>query len=172
MTKKIILGIAAAAVLVASLMAFIPEAISDPKVSKERDNTTVTGLTTSTSTASLVGAIVLLDNAGIGGTSDVEVTWTAPFSDPDCKLVTVEGSPSASPGDDPAGNAILGNDMVFMTVLGYMVAHNDVAGTEAILLVDIDDDSDPCALGTDFITISTVGSQKVNDDDDDGDDDD
>jgi len=156
MTKTIILGIAVAAVLVTGLIAFIPEAISDPKVSKERDNTTVTGLTTPATTATVVGAIVLLDNAGFGGTSDVEVTWTGPFTDPDCRLVTLGGSPSASPGPGPIG-VILGNDGAFA---GTTVAHNDVSSTDAILLVDKDATSDGCSLGSDFITISTVGSKK------------
>jgi len=158
MTKTTILGIAIAAVLITGLTAFIQEASSGAGGTTERDNTTVTGLETPKSTSSLVGAIVLLDNAGIGGTSDVEVTWTAPFSDSDCRLVTVGGVPSASPGTDVKGNAILGNDMVFMTALGYKVAHNDVMGTQAILLIDNTVGGGECKLGKDFVTISTVGS--------------
>jgi len=124
-----------------------------------RDNMVITGpLTTGASTGALVGAVVLIDNAGIGGTSDVEVTWTAPFSDGQCRLVTVGGTPSATPGLDLAGNAILGNDMVFMTALGYGVAHNDVKGTQAILLVDTVVGGGGCSLGNDFISISTVAS--------------
>jgi len=161
MTKTTILTIAVAAVLITGIIAFMPEALSDPKVSKERDNTTVTGLTTADSTATLVGAVVLLDNAGIGGTSDVEVTWTAPFSDGQCRLVTVGGTESStSAATDANGNEILGNDMVFMTALGYKVAHNDVAGTQAILLVDIVVGGGGCSLGSDFVSISTVGSTK------------
>jgi len=167
MTKTIILGIAAAAVLIASLIAFIPEAISDQKVSTVRDNTTVTGLTTPATAGGIVGAIVLLDNAGIGGTSDVEVTWTGPFTDPDCRLVTLGGSPSASPGPGLVGD-ILGNDGAFA---GTTVAHNDVAGTDAILLIDQGATGDGCTLGDDFVTLSTVGSEAVSDDDDDDDDD-
>ncbi len=158
MTNTTILTIAVAAVLITGLTAFIQEASSGAGGTTERDNTTVTGLETPKSTSSLVGAIVLLDNAGIGGTSDVEVTWTAPFSDSDCRLVTVGGVPSASPGTDAKGNAILGNDMVFMTALGYKVAHNDVTGTQAILLIDNTVSGGACNLGKDFVTISTVGS--------------
>ena len=164
MTKTIILGIAVAAVLVASLMAFMPEAISDPKVTEERDNTTVTGLTTPATTATSVGAIVLLDNGGIGGTSDVEVTWTKPFSDSECALVAVGGTIiGPSPGLDPTGvHSIIGNDNVFVTVVGYAsVAHNDVVNAEAILLVDKTvGTGNGCSLGKDFVTISTVGSSK------------
>jgi len=164
MTKTIILGIAAAAVLITGIIAFIPEAISDPKVSEERDNTTVTGLTTP---SGIGKAIVLLDNAGIGGTSDVEVTWTGPFSDGDCRLVTLGGSSTAPGGPGPIpGTELLGNDGAFSTAITG-VAHADVAGTNAILLVDTIDDNTPCVLGTDFISISTVGSEASDDDDDD-----
>ena len=154
---------AAFAITMGGLLAFMPTASSDPGVTTERNNTTVTGLITSKSTSSLVGAVVLLDNRGIGGTSDVEVTWTAPFSDSQCRLVTIGGTESSTSTEtDANGNEILGNDMVFMTVLGYRVAHNDVTGTQAILLIDNvvgdDDDDDGCSLGKDFITISTVGS--------------
>ena len=164
MTKTILLGIPIAVVLIAGLLAFMPiqEASSaggtrgNPNV---RDNLVVTGLTTADSTASLVGAIVLLDNAGRGGTSDVEITWTAPFSDTtQCKLVTVGGISSLTSGTDPNGNKILGNDLVFKDVLGYNVAHNDVTGTQAILLVDIVVGGGGCSLGSDYISISTVAS--------------
>ena len=53
-----------------------------------------------------------------------------------------------------------------MNALGYKVAHNDVVGTNAILLVDIVVDGGGCSLGSDFITISTVGSEDEDDDDD------
>ncbi len=72
--------------------------------------------------------------------------------------MTIGGIPSASPGLDLAGFPILGNDGAFSTGLGYNVAHNDVAGADAILLVDKDLTGNGCKLGKDFVTISTVGS--------------
>jgi len=147
----------------AGILAFTPIQEAIATISTERDNTTVTGLSTpKTPSTGLVGAVVLLDNGGIGGTSDVEVTWTAPFTDSECRLVVVAGAGftiSASPGSDPNGNPILGNDMVFMAGLGYKVAHNDITGAEAILLIDITAGTgNGCNLGKDFVTISTVGS--------------
>jgi len=160
MTNTTILTIAVAAVLITSLIVFSPfqEASSGAGVTTERDNTTVTGLETPKTTSSKVGAIVLLDNFGIGGTSDVEVTWTAPFSDSDCRLVFVGGASSAPGGPGPNGfGTIIGNDGV-LTGLGTSVAHNDITGVDAILLVDNTVGGGACMLGKDFVTISTVGS--------------
>jgi len=172
MTKTIILVIAVAAVFVAGIFAFMTlnQASAGPPppllTSTERDNTTVTGLKTPKTTSTTVGAIVLLDNAGAPSTqtSEVEVTWTKPFTDSDCALVTVGGILSASPGPGPnLFGVILGNDGAFA---GTTVAHNDVTGAKAILLVDKtvgdddddDDDDGGCSLGSDFVTVSTVGS--------------
>jgi len=157
----------AVTITTAGILAFMPieEASSagatrgNPTV---RDNIVVTGLSTPASTsAPIVGAIVLLDNAGIGGTSDVEVTWTKPFTDGlDCRLITVGGTPSATPGQAFGAFDILGDDTAFSATAGVTsVAHNDVIGTQAILLVDFSVDvSDGCSLGTDYVSITTVAS--------------
>jgi len=168
MTKTVIWGtiVLAVTITIAGIFAFNPiqEASSAPAGIPflVRDNIVVTGLTTPASTTGpiVVGAIVLLDNAGIGGTSDVEVTWTKPFTDTaDCKLITVGGTPSTSPGT-AFGFPILGNDAAFSTGAGVTsVAHNDVTGTNAILLVDAGIDSGGgCSLGTDYVSITTVAS--------------
>ena len=168
MTKTVIWGtIVLAVTITAGIFAFIPiqeasSAAGGNPSQLVRDNIVVTGLSTPASTgAPIVGAIVLLDNAGIGGTSDVEVTWTKPFTDGlDCRLITVGGTPSATPGQAFGAFDILGDDTAFSTGAGVTsVAHNDVIGTQAILLVDFSVDvSDGCSLGTDYVSITTVAS--------------
>jgi len=161
MTKTIIWAtiVLAVTIMTAGILAFVPIEQAVATVSTERDNTTVTGLTTPRTTSTVVGAVVLLDNFGIGGTSDVEITWTAPFTDSECRLVFVSGTSTAPGGTGPNGfGTIVGNDMV-LTNLGTSVAHNDITGVDAILLVDNTvGTGNGCNLGKDFVTISTVGS--------------
>ena len=141
MTKTTILGIAVAAVLVTGLIAFIPEAISDPKVSKERDNTTVTSITLQNTQR-----MVLVDNAGAGGTSDVEVTWR--FNPAWCQIQTFDGTTFTA----------LGNDGAF----GGNPAHGDAFAVESVVLVGINA-ANACVLNPasgHFVTVSTIGSEK------------
>jgi len=168
MTKTVIWGtIVLAVTITAGIFAFIPiqeasSAAGGNPSQLVRDNIVVTGLTTSLTTAGgpTVGAIVLIDNFGIGGTSDVEVTWTKGFpSDTDCALVHVGGTQTAASPGMTAGFPILGNDGALSGAPGVTsVAHTDVTGTDAILLVDTTDDGSGCSLGSDFISISTVAS--------------
>ena len=149
MTKTVILGIAVAAVLIAGLIAFTPiqEASSQGRGSNplERDNTTVTTITLASPQR-----LVLVDNAGIGGTSDVEVTWR--FNPTNCGLNRV---------DTPAGVITLstfspaGDD----GALGGNPAHNDEKNVKGIVLFA--KSGMTCTLNPangEFVTVSTIAS--------------
>ena len=96
--------------------------------------------------------MVIIDNAGIGGTSDVEVTWR--FDPTKCVLIAA--------GFDITGmftTVPLGNDMAFATVGVPSVAHDDIVHLEALLLGTVDDQA--CEIKPDdgnFITASTIAS--------------
>ena len=115
--------------------------IFEPQV---RDNTTVTHIN-----LEWPQKLILVDNAGIGGISDVEVTWR--FDPSKCMVQTL---PS---GVDPSLEAswdLLPNDMVF----GAFAAHADAFDVEAVALSAVSDD-DECELDDDdgeFVTVSTV----------------
>ena len=96
--------------------------------------------------------IVLVDNAGIGGTSDVEVTWK--LSDTECRVVTFGGtiSDSGDGGDSNTAGRLLTNDGAF----GALASHADVSGTNAILLVSEDGACE--MLADEYVTVSTVGA--------------
>jgi len=146
MTKTIILGISVAAVLIAGLYAFMPAASSDePNTSEERDNVIVNSITLADGVR-----MVIVDNAGIGGTSDVEVTWR--FNPNWCAIQTFDGTTFTT----------LGNDGAF----GGNPAHGDASHVQAVTLIGIDPNN-PCvinpALGH-FVTVSTVGSEDSDDD--------
>ena len=141
MTNTTILGIAVAAVLVTGLIAFMPEAISDPKVSKERDNVIVNSITLQNTQR-----MVIVDNAGAGGTSDVEVTWR--FNPNWCQIQTFDGTTFTPLGDDGA--------------FGVNPAHGDAFNVESVVLVGIDP-SNACVINPaqgHFVTVSTIGSEK------------
>lgn len=94
--------------------------------------------------------MVLVDNAGIGGTSDVEVTWR--FDATKCQLARVDGTaPSIT-------ITPFGNDGALSGVPGAP-AHNDEAGVDAIVLTT--QSGQTCTINPargEFITVSTVGS--------------
>jgi len=117
----------------------------------ERDNTTLKGNLKIASG----DRIVLVDNAGIGGTSDVEVTWK--FSDSDCKVVTFGGAIGA--GGAGGGAAALGGTLLTDdAAYAGNPPHADVVGTNAIL---VSAETGVCKLvanNGDFVTVSTVGS--------------
>jgi len=120
---------------------------------KVRDNTTLIGALTLLSGDRLV----LLDNFGIGGTSDVEVTWS--LSDGDCKVVTIGGTGFSSPGSSAIGlGSILSSDSAFSS----SPSHMDVTGSNGIMLTAEDTVGNAdCVLSTsngDFVTVSTVGA--------------
>ncbi len=102
----------------------------------------------------------MVDNLGIAGgvgagTSDVEVVWR--FSDPDCKVVTSGGAPTASAGPSSTlpplpGTLILANDLA----LGGAPAHADVPMSDGIFLAG---ETGACKIDSkkgDFVTVSTV----------------
>ncbi len=112
-----------------------------------RDNTTFKGpFTTGT-------AVVLVDNAGIGGTSDVEVTWS--LSDDECRVATLNGTISSG-GDGGASGilTLLQDDGAF----GGLANHADVSMSEAILLLS---HFGTCnMLADEYVTVSTVGASE------------
>ena len=144
MTKTVILGIAVAAVLVTGLIAFMPEAISDPKVSEERDNVNVLHMT-----LEYPQIMVIVDNAGIGGTSDVEMVWR--FDSTKCMLLVAT---APAPG---LGLVVVAPD----GALGADPAHADAFGVDAVVLAA--KTGKICIIDPDmgeFVTVSTVGSTK------------
>ena len=87
--------------------------------------------------------MVLVDNAGIGGTSDVEVTWR--FDPTECRVQKL------------AGGMI--TDMATDTAFGFNPAHADAMGVDAVLLTT--QPGETCEIDSDdgeFVTVSTVGA--------------
>lgn len=111
----------------------------------ERDNITISEI-------KLISPqkLVLVDNAGTGGTSDVEVTWRF-----DPQTCVVQWLPFG------ANPAIAGNWMAFANdgAFGLFAAHDDAAPVEAVALSAVDGAT--CKLvprSGHFVTVSTVGS--------------
>jgi len=111
----------------------------------ERDNITISEI-------KLISPqkLVLVDNAGSGGTSDVEVTWRF-----DPQTCVVQWLPFG------ANPAIAGNWMAFANdgAFGLFAAHADAAPVEAVALSAVDGAT--CKLvprSGHFVTVSTVGS--------------
>jgi hypothetical protein len=152
MNKIVIPTILAATVLVAGFVAYLPvqkaqtvhtflaNVIAGNIAASVRDNTTVTNITNVGATGT---RMILLDNAGIGTTSDVEITWR--FSDDDCQVQVFDGVTFIAQANDGA--------------FGGNPPHADFAGAEAVALVSIAGTAgDGCTLaGGDFVTVSTVG---------------
>ena len=146
MTKTVIWGIIVLAVTItAGIFAFIPiqeasSAAGGNPAQLVRDNIIITA----GNGISLSGGdrIVLVDNAGSGGTSDVEVTWR--FNTADCMVQTFDGSTFTA----------LNNDGAF----GGNPGHADASGVESVVLTNIP--TMTCALSgsNHFVTVSTVGS--------------
>jgi len=87
--------------------------------------------------------MVLVDNAGIGGTSDVEVTWR--FDPTECRVQKLDG----------AGITDMASDAAF----GFNPAHRDATGVDAVLLTT--QPGETCEIDSDdgeFVTVSTVGA--------------
>ena len=102
---------------------------------------------------------VIVDNAGIGATSDVEITWN--FKEKDCVVIaagTVGGS---------FGTVGLVDDGAFSDPppagAGVPVGHNDVEYAEAILL-GVNADAKHCKIDSnkgEFVAVSTVAMGPV-----------
>ena len=104
---------------------------------------------------------VIIDNAGIGGTSDVEVTWVFNEDDDDggCQVLAV-----GSDGSAVAAVVVLEDDGALTVPLLPLpgpvpVSHNDVDFAEAILLRAAPDGGE-CEIESDegqFVAVSTIG---------------
>ena len=98
---------------------------------------------------------VIVDNAGIGATSDVEITWN--FKEKDCVVIaagTVGGS---------FGTVGLVDDGAFSVGAGVPVGHNDVKFVEAVLL-GVATDAKHCKIDSnkgEFVAVSTVAMGPV-----------
>ena len=93
---------------------------------------------------------VIVDNAGIGETSDVEITWS--FNERNC-VVIAAGDVAGS-----FGTVALVDDGAFSVGAGIPVGHNDVKFAEAILLT-VAPDARHCGINSDkgeFVAVSTV----------------
>lgn len=93
---------------------------------------------------------VIVDNAGIGATSDVEITWN--FDVEKCEVIAA---------GDVGGFATVGlvDDGAFSVGAGVPVGHNDVKFAEAILLGVVGDAKD-CKIDSkkgQYVSVSTIG---------------
>ncbi len=98
---------------------------------------------------------VIVDNAGIGATSDVEITWS--FNEDKCVVIaagTIGGS---------FGTVGLVDDGAFSVGAGVPVGHNDVEYAEAILL-GVAADAKHCKINPnkgEYVSVSTVAMGPV-----------
>ena len=145
MTKTIFLGIAMTAAFMAGLLLLMPaqQAITQLFDVTERDNTTITKIKLEKGQR-----MILVDNAGIGGTSDVEVTWR--FDTTECMIQTsIDNGATFQP---------LVNDGVF-GIAPPNPAHGDVPMVDVVLMTT--QPNKDCELDPgkgEFVTVSTVGS--------------
>ena len=146
MTKTIlILAIAAAFVAGTLASTTMIEATekNKPTVTEERDNLFITDVS-----ADIGQNVVLLDNAGIGGTSSVELTWRLPHN---CGLIRVDGT----------APTLTFTPIIDGGELGGNPSHSDQSNIGALVLTAVE--GDPCLVqstGGNYISISTVGSTK------------
>ena len=146
-TKSILLLVFVAIAFVAGTLASVAIVDADGdggkgNVSEERDNLFITGIT-----AGNGQLIVLVDNAGIGGTSSVELTCRFPS---ECALVRVDGTAPNLALTVLADGGELGGDP----------HHTDQKNVAAIVLKG---NGGTCTLDPsagEYISISTVGSTK------------
>lgn len=156
MNKLVIPSILVAAVLVAGFFAFTPinkaSTVHTTILASLRATTVITDASVATNQR-----LVILDNAGIAGTSDVEVTWR--FADADCRVEVFGGTISAG-GDGgasavpnaPAGSRLLQNDAAF----GGNPPHADVTATNGVALVGNGALCDLNHAVNDFVSVTTV----------------
>jgi len=146
MSKGILLGLTITAIIVAGLFAFSPaqEASSARSTPLERDNTTVTDISVLTGQK-----LVLVDNRGIGGLSEAEVTWI--FNPDNCLVQMLPVGKDPSVGTDWRPMA---NDGAFGTFAGHADTPFPV---EAIALSPVGGNT--CTLNPatgEYVTVSTV----------------
>ena len=151
MNKLILPAILATTMLVAGTFALMPvqkastihSGLASGAASIVRDNLVVTDVDI---TVPDTQAMVLADNAGIGGASDVEVVWK--IADADCAVASFDGAVVTNLTDDAALDGI-----------DATLNHRDVANAQAVLLREINAGVAACDLvAGDFITVSTVGT--------------
>jgi len=146
MNKLAIPAILVATVMVAGLFAFAPVEQAST-VHQSGVNTSVrdsVSITFDDDFLILTGdAYVLMDFAGIGGTSDVEVVWR--IFDANCDPATLTGAVVTDLVPDGAFNGV--DDTLI---------HDDAAGVDAVLIVA---DAGQCDFQTgDFITVTVIGT--------------
>jgi len=125
MNKVVIPTLLIATVMIAGIFAFMPvneaSTVHTTIFASTRAMITITDISLATG-----DRIVLMDNAGFGGTADVELTWSAPFSDANCKVqTTVDQTGTVNVWDTQ------GNDAAFTD---GSIAHQDVADVQAVAL--------------------------------------
>ena len=155
MNRLAIPSILAATVLVAGIFALMPvdkaSTVHTAIQAAVRDSNTVTD------TSLTVGQrLVLLDLAGTGSTSDVEVTWR--FADGDCRVETIGGTiqpPGVSGGAGTlVGSLILQDDAAF----GGNPPHADVNDSNGIFLEAVVGTCDMTHAAGAFVTVTTIGA--------------
>ena len=140
--SKIMTGLVLGAIVAIALTPFLmPQEVSAKGgIPLMRDTVNITnGITLGDS-----DAMVILDNAGIGATSDVEVVWR--FVGDDCALLILETDGSVTTLADD--NAFDGVDA--------SLNHADSTNAEAVILFG--DGGDGCTIAQDnaFVTVSTI----------------
>ncbi len=158
-TKHWLSIVAIAAVLIAGSLVVSPIAIADDDDDDDNENNVVRDNTTIHSIKlKHPQTMVIIDNAGIGGTSDVEVTWK--FDPTKCVLLAA-GVGLSSP---PIAVVPLANDGALTVPLLPLpvpvpVAHDDIDNLEALLLTAAEGKT--CKINPnkgEFVTASTIGS--------------
>jgi len=150
-TKYWLSLLAISVVLVAGSLAMSPIAIAgddddddDNEVSAtERDNVIVHSITLTNGER-----MVIVDNAGIGQTSDVEMTWR--FDATKCKLQVATV---------PAGMGFGLTDIADDGAVGGNPAHRDWVGAEGVILTTVGDAT--CTIDDtigEYVGVSTVAS--------------
>lgn len=153
MNKIILPSVFAATILIAAAFAIMPvdraSSVHTTIAAQQRPINTVTDVQVTGT-----NKFILLDNAGIGGVADVELTWR--FSDLDCQVET--STDQTVPIDV---FTVQTNDGAF----GGNPPHRDVSDIEAVAIgsdnetaIDGDGICDMDHASGDFVTVSVIGT--------------
>ncbi len=149
MNKIAFTSILAVTIAAAGIFAFISleKTAAAPSANPLGNPLTTSNLLVGGITLSSGQLMVLIDNAGIGGKSSVEITWR--FASADCQLVRVDGTaPSLTLTPISDDGALGGNP-----------AHSDQASLDALVLTN--QSGMTCTIDPSsgqYISVSTVGS--------------
>jgi len=148
MNKVVIPALLTAVVMIAGIFAFMPvneaSTVHTTIFASTRAMITITDITLAEN-----DRIVLIDNAGIGGTADVEITWSAPFFDGNCQIQT--NVDTTAPFD--TWDAVTNDGTAFTA---GSIAHRDVQNVQAVALFANGGACDLDHAQGDWLTVSVV----------------